>query len=137
MHNVESRFTASYYSMYQLRRIFFVLTAFVVTGESKVSMTLLGLRWLNLFNTIYIGSAKFWLYRPYTYLEMFNELLVAMVCYEIVWFTDFLPTPEAQYEHGWFTIYTAGVFLFVNFCCMMSDFYKTMSLFYIKYKLRI
>ena len=70
--------------------------------------------YFNLIITIYFGFIK-----PYASIflntvELFNEMGVTFICYFTLIFTDFVPKVEAQFDGGWFMIYSVIVVLGCN-----------------------
>ena len=74
---------------------------------------------MNLANTIYLGKIRAWIDPKWFRMEQVNEFFVSLICYYCVCFTDFVPTPEQQYDFGWHAIGIALVFILINVLMLM------------------
>ena len=69
---------------------------------------------MNLANTIYLGQIRAWKDPYWHRLETMNELFVSLVSFYCVCFTDFVPTPEQQYDFGWHATGLTLLFVLIN-----------------------
>jgi len=55
-------------------------------------------------------------------LEIFNEVMIMMSIYPLILYTDFVPSPEAQYQVGWVAIGISTLQVGVNlgFMCFLQ-----------------
>ena len=92
---------------------------------------------MNLANTIYLAKIRAWKDPKWHRIETMNELFVALVCYYSVLFTDFVRTPEQQYDFGWQAIGLTLLFIIINILLLIWAQAREVRLFYLKYYNRL
>ena len=83
--------------------------------------------------SIYLGKVRAWKGQSLYWLELVNEWFVSCACYGIVLFTDFVPTPELQYNYGWLVISFTLLFIAVNLFYLLRAQLWTLWLVFKKY----
>ena len=105
----------------------------MVSGQSNVTMSLMGLFYCNLASAVYLGYIRFWKNKAYSKVELVNEAFVATISLQMAWFTDYIPTPERQYEFGWYVIFTTVLFILFNMYFILKSQVQIIYLLAVKY----
>lgn len=69
---------------------------------------------LNLFCCVYYGHFRAFNTKLKRCLDGFNELLLTVVTWHMILFTQFVHNSETQYQVGWSMIYCIGLNGFIN-----------------------
>ena len=88
-----------FYVLFTFRRLIFAVSAVVLTGHPTIQIFFLFMQCVLIIT--YLGTVKPFEAPFNNKLEMFNEICIIGVCYHLMLFTDFLPSPPKQYLLGW------------------------------------
>ena len=90
---LESKWTASFYLIFIIRRLIFVIMCFGLDNYSGLTLVLLCL--MNLAMLIYVGIVEPLIERRFNRLEIFNELFVCFITFHMCFFTDWVLDEKA------------------------------------------
>ena len=113
-HNVATSYQMSYYLVYLVRRLAFLMLATYVKNEDDCWIQIIGLMVMNLANIIYLGSAEAWIPRIYYRMDLLNDWFIGTVSIHLVLFTEFVTKAEQKYYYGWQTIGIVLAFIIIN-----------------------
>lgn len=92
---------------------------------------------MNIFVIIYQGQSEPLPGRFAKRMELFNEVMIATITYQLFMFTDALPSQEAQYIIGWSLVGCLSAMLAVNSFFVIKGIVAKLKLLALKkYKLR-
>jgi len=121
-----------YNFVYMLRRIHFVGWAFFVTQFP--SLQCMFIMYSNIFVAIYLGAYKPLIKRSDRYLEFFNELIITVVTYHEMFYTDWVDKMEDKMLFGWSMIAIIAFNLLINILIVLWIMLKNLRLTAIKLK---
>ena len=120
-----------YYILFSLRRLIFCALAFYCTHLSFFQVQML--MFLNLFILLYVGGVQPFETRLKNRIEMFNELSICVLTIQMLLFTDFVLSKEAQFEAGWHMVGVMAFNMFCNFLIVLVIGALGTRLLFIKY----
>ena len=65
--------------------------------------------------------------------ELINEWFMVMICYNVFFYTDWIPDKELQYELAWNHIYIISTMILYNSLQVISSIKDNIRLYVIKY----
>lgn len=101
---LESKWTASFYLLFIIRRLIFVILCFGIDNYSGLVLVLVN--FMNLAQLVYVGMTRPLIGKLFNRLEMFNELFVCFITFHMCFFTDWvldvngIPDEPVQYNYG-------------------------------------
>lgn len=90
-----------FYLIFVLRRVLFIFMSFMLQKEAVIYQILI-VEFINIFMLIYTGYFKPVYGTFENRLEIFNEFQVCICTLMVIQFTDWVDSPEVQYEIGWY-----------------------------------
>ena len=120
-HNVATSYQLSYYLVYLVRRLAFLMLALYVKDQDDCWIQIMGLLFMNLANSMYLGGALAWAPRAYYRMDIINDWFIGTVSIHQVLFTEFVYNPELRYYYGWQTIAIVLVFIIFNMIFVIWD----------------
>lgn len=114
-----------------VRRLIFCGLAFFVTESSPIAIQALVLS--NVFVQIYFGLVRPRDDRKANWLELINEFLMNTSCMHLLFFTEFVPDPEAGYLMGFSMVGVISLLIIINLCVILYYSIRSFSLLVYKY----
>ena len=84
---------------------------------------------MNLLTQIFIGSLKPLKGRRENRFEFFNDISVYLVTYHFMFFSDFIPEQETQFQIGWSCIIFTLLCIAINMVPIIKELINTIVLF--------
>lgn len=109
---LDDRKKTSYFPVFMLRRILFVLIAFCLFNYPYLQVIFF--LSMNLVCIAHTGYYMPFDYRNYNYLVILNEYFIIVIVCHLVCFTDFVPDLETQSQCGWSVCFLIAVCIIVN-----------------------
>ena len=127
---LDSKWQVACNLVFMFRRMFFITICFNLAQIPGVQIILVNLS--NLASCVYYGKVKPFQTRFQTYLNLFNELLVTIVTWHMMLFTDFVPDQDIQYMLGWSMIIVICLNGLVNIVIILGIVGKQLFLIILK-----
>jgi hypothetical protein len=133
---LRSKVTASFYLIFIIRRLLFVIICFGMDNYSGLNLVLF--MCMNLFMLMYVGWTRPLIGKFSNRLEIFNELFVSFITIHMAFFTDwvldekYLANKPVQYDYGIMMNVFFLYYLYANLIVIIWETLKIIKLVIIK-----
>ena len=128
---LNNKMNLTYRFWFVLRRIVFIGTCFITKDNFTLQYLCLSL--FNLAMTLYQGTYFPFKDRNTNKVELFNEFLMSISSYHIIFFSDMVDSLIVRYQYGWSLIAVLSVNLVFNMYIILKAVCKQTWLMSLKY----
>jgi hypothetical protein len=122
---------SAYNLIFVFRRLLFCFNALWMGDYPSIQF--LVVVYLCLSNSIFVGNVWPLTGKLYNAIELSNEYFILGISSHLMFFTEWMPTKELEYNMGWSMIILTVILMLFNLCFMASHIVHSMSLFIRKY----
>ena len=109
----------TYYFVYGIRRSLFISFSYFLTDYPILQIICLNL--MNLLILIYITEVQPFFGRFRNRIELMNDFGQILLSFHIMYFTDWVSSPDTQVMYGWVMITFTGVMIVINMSIIFSN----------------